>query len=333
MLQDGPQEEACRCVRLTRDGTHLATASDDMVIRIWNTESQARVMTYRNQEFAVTCIDWNSDGSSFCCCGNSNLLQIYNLHEDEPVLSLEAHTAPIGACAWSLDGTTIATCGLAPDCSVKLWDVDRQACAHTLSGHEGDVLTVEFSPDGAMLVSAGHDGILRLWRTDSSELLAVIETGLSDIWQARFSTFGDLLAMVTEQGQLHVWDLEENKCKHQFQPHSRPITSVAWANQDTMILTASVDFTVAATPVHHALRPTSFQLDAPVNSLDWATGVVCSACSLEATINTHSTSVRARFVAVDRDGWHSFQWRSTEVRPRQKRLITYMHVAGIAHRA
>eukprot|EP00730_Choanoeca_flexa_P006057 TRINITY_DN12074_c0_g1_i9.p2 TRINITY_DN12074_c0_g1~~TRINITY_DN12074_c0_g1_i9.p2 ORF type:complete len:378 (+),score=43.79 TRINITY_DN12074_c0_g1_i9:129-1262(+) len=44
MLQDGPQEEACRCVRLTRDGTHLATASDDMVIRIWNTESQARVM-------------------------------------------------------------------------------------------------------------------------------------------------------------------------------------------------------------------------------------------------------------------------------------------------
>ena len=49
------------------------------------------------------------------------------------------------------------------DWTVRLWDAETGACVKTLEGHDDEVNSVCFSPDGCRLASGSSDRTLRLW--------------------------------------------------------------------------------------------------------------------------------------------------------------------------
>ena len=46
----------------------------------------------------------------------------------------------------------------------------------TLKGHEGYVLSADYSPDGKRIATAGRDGIVQIYTTDINELLQIAES-------------------------------------------------------------------------------------------------------------------------------------------------------------
>lgn len=51
------------------------------------------------------------------------------------------------------------------DSTVRLWDVERGACIHTLTKHTEPVYSVAFSPDGKFLASGSFDKCVHIWST------------------------------------------------------------------------------------------------------------------------------------------------------------------------
>lgn len=53
--------------------------------------------------------------------------------------------------------------GFTDKVSIRLWDVTTGENIHTFWGHSSDVQDLAFSPDGALLASAGYDSAILLW--------------------------------------------------------------------------------------------------------------------------------------------------------------------------
>jgi WD40 repeat protein len=76
---------------------------------------------------------------------------------------------------FSPDGHTLAA--TAGDSSVWLWDVTtttQPSLLATLTGPAGAVYIDEFDGNRDILATAGNDGTVRLWNTDTSQVAAYI---------------------------------------------------------------------------------------------------------------------------------------------------------------
>ena len=118
---DGPVS----AVAFSPDGSLLATASNDAVVRLWDARTVQRGDAAR------------------------------------PLAELRGHAQPVLALAFSPDGTRLAS-GSA-DRSVRLWDTRAHTAVHAFTGHAGGVRCLAFSPDGATLASGSSDRSVRRW--------------------------------------------------------------------------------------------------------------------------------------------------------------------------
>ncbi len=75
----------------------------------------------------------------------------------------------------------------------------------TLEGHTGWVLSVAFSPDGALLASGSNDNTVRLWRVSDGAQLRTLEGHTDEVRSVAFSPDGRLLASGSRDGTVRLW--------------------------------------------------------------------------------------------------------------------------------
>jgi len=141
---------------------------------------------------------FSPDGSLLVLAGHTGyfdeepILYYYSPKDYKRLQDLKAqryHRRAIGKIAISPDGRWLTTGGghtlSEVDSTILLWDLKTGRVMNTLLGHTGDIQSLAFSPDSALLVSLGHDlttayGIvrdasLRVWNIRTGEVIRVVQ--------------------------------------------------------------------------------------------------------------------------------------------------------------
>ncbi|MCT7974383.1 AAA-like domain-containing protein [Laspinema olomoucense] len=150
------------------------------------------------------------------------------------------HSSPITDLSFSPKGEAIAT---AEDNTVKIWRIKDEKLLQTWTGHQEQVLSVRFSPNGKTLASASGDRRIFLRRTSDGKLIHLLEGHGDRVVAIRFSPDGQLLASASDDGTVRLWRETDGKLLS-ILPHSSPVTSLNFHPDSQILATGTAEGTV-----------------------------------------------------------------------------------------
>jgi WD40 repeat protein len=219
------------CCAFSPDGSLLAAAGDSR-IWLWDvaTGREQRTLRDARQLFAASGEEWTDDG----------------------------FTGQLSGCAFCPDRPLLATVGV--NGWVRLWEIPgglsrswssrrglfsggrQQVDRVVLVGHFGPVWDCMFSPDGALLATAGDDGTARLWNVATGRERASLAAHSGPLRGCVFSPDGALLATAGDDG-VELWDVDRHRHRKRaiFGDHSAPVHDCAFSPDGALLATVDED--------------------------------------------------------------------------------------------
>ena len=142
------------------------------------------------------------------------------------VKATQAHKEPVRGLAFSC--TDLKFCSCSDDTTLKIWDFARCQQEMVLAGHGGDVKSVDWHPQKALLASASKDTLVKLWDAKSGTAVASLHGHNSQVTCARWNSNGSWLLTASRDQTCKVFDLRMLREFRTFSGHSRDVTAVAW---------------------------------------------------------------------------------------------------------
>jgi WD40 repeat protein len=197
-----------RAVAFAPDGTLLATAGDDGVVKLWDPACGREVRTLCDGHGDTACLAFAPAGG-LLALGHGRQVELWDVAGGGLRCTLEGHEGAVCSLAYSTDGGTLASG--AADWRVKLWDPATGREKATLIGHLERVAALAFSPDGGLLASGGWDGTVRLWHLATARELFALEGHRGRVHTVAFAPDGRTLASGGEApngtGEVCLWPL------------------------------------------------------------------------------------------------------------------------------
>jgi WD40 repeat protein len=167
-LTSGPEEDpfarAGGGVEWTPDGKKIVALTGNGVLHIFDAATYRRIRDLKPKEpgEAISSLnpELSPDGKLVGVGYPNGTAAVWETTTGRQVAELP-HAGPVYDVSFSSDGRFLVTAsGDAP----TIWDLESQRPLGQLFGHRAAVLTVDFSPRGSAIVSAGEDTTIRTWR-------------------------------------------------------------------------------------------------------------------------------------------------------------------------
>jgi WD40 repeat protein len=121
--------------------------------------------------------------------------------------------------------------------------VSKSGWRLALSGHELQLSSALFSPDGSQVVTASFDKTARIWNAKTGETIFVLRGHTAEVNYASFSPDGTLVVTASFDKTARIWDAQTGKTIAVLQGHSQQVNSAVFSPDGSRIATASWDNT------------------------------------------------------------------------------------------
>lgn len=95
---------------------------------------------------------------------------------------------------------------------MRVWDAAGGNTLNVLRGHELEVTSAVFSPDGRHIVSGSADQTVRIWNDEGRAGLAVVREDESFVFSVEYSSDGQYIVSRSVDKVLRVWDAKSGRC-------------------------------------------------------------------------------------------------------------------------
>lgn len=203
---------AVNSVRFSRNGKMIAWANSNGTVKLWNSKDLQAIENLGNNSLGKLIAYGNNGGT--VKLENSEVLQTFqgdskwingiSFSDDDKTIALACcdHTVKL----WSLESIEVKTS--------KIWDIfDGEELRFPRKQSEQSSL----HPDGQILASASHDGIVKLQNIQDNKVLHTFETNCSRVSSVSFSIDGKMLTVTSIDGReiklnLNIEDLLKHSC-------------------------------------------------------------------------------------------------------------------------
>lgn len=195
--------------------TSFASCSTDQCIHVCKLNVDKPIKSFQGHTNEVNAIKWDPQGQLLASCSDDMTLKIWSMKQDTCVHDLQAHSKEIYTIKWSPTGPgtqnpnmNLILASASFDSTVRLWDVERGVCIHTLTKHTEPVYSVAFSPDGKFLASGSFDKCVHIWSTQTGQLVHSYK-GTGGIFEVCWNSRGSKVGASASDGSVFVLDLRK----------------------------------------------------------------------------------------------------------------------------
>ena len=236
------------------DNKRIVTASRDRTARVWDSSIGRELLTLYGHPAPIYSVALSPDGVHLATGDEQGNLRIWNIDPDQELFSVSGVEMPLSGFRepreplFSPDGTrlyaifNVFATGLQPNSRVKVFDSTTGVALLNLAEMDGvEFNSLALSPDGKRLAVGGSDGHVRVWDSDTSQLLLDLTAQSSTVWGIAFSLDGKLLATPSQDNTAKIWDAMTGKARMTLTGHSDEIRGLAFSPDGTKLATASAD--------------------------------------------------------------------------------------------
>ncbi|EMD38758.1 hypothetical protein CERSUDRAFT_112472 [Gelatoporia subvermispora B] len=231
-------EDGCRfsSVAFSRDGHVYSPILEENRVLVWDVSSHSLVRTVTCEDVVSTSIDFAVDGLR-AVSGSACDVRVWEVESGSTVALLQGHADQVMSAVFLLDGDKVASAGR--DNFVRIWNVEEQTAIHELQ-HPTTVSQVVVSPKGDVVASVSD--IIRLWSSETGEVLATLSANSSPVTSVCFSMSGLRLISTSWDGAVHVWDMTSIQQSLDDMPgHQSSVTCLAYSKDGTLVASGGAD--------------------------------------------------------------------------------------------
>ncbi|BAY85315.1 WD-40 repeat-containing protein [Calothrix parasitica NIES-267] len=197
----------------------LATASVDRTVKIWDITKGKCLKTLQGRADFVHSAVFSNDNQKIIS-GSQHSINFWDINTQ--CISTFFKTKDwLSSLIISQDEKTIACANISnEDNFIRIWQIDNlnsskknyQIPNKILKGHNDNIWSIAFNPDGTKIVSGSSDRTVKIWNSQTGQCLKTLSGHNRPVLCVSFSPDGNTVASCGGHSIIKLWNIETGEC-------------------------------------------------------------------------------------------------------------------------